>query len=496
MPTDMAATAGDAWRPRRVAFVQTPAADRGCRCQVRLVHNNDQASVSLQLQHATGLTGVNNNPPRQVLLHIQPSIIESCSIAQETSISPLLLKCIPTSIAGPSDVLTVTLALKSPGAVHYPKELTSVCPTDPADVDFQSFVEICQATTLYIHFAKAQFDHLEKPRLERLVKGLSNGDLKAPPLNLAREDRGRGLQEGTWQVFGQQDPESNHSKTPSGLGKRPRQGKNSEPSISPSLCSHDTHPSVSSFDTPLKRPAPYAYTTPPPYSPTEVDTTPTTRSGHSNDIRPTIFTLPPYRKGSVSPPENGQVALLANMLATVPEHVLREAIVKSGHGRLLGLVSVGAVLEKPFEPRARRLSSPRLTSLVKDLFTAEVEARMKYLVESGLPLHTKDAIEKVMDEYHNVFHVDCQEAEAAIQEKVEDASLDVKMALEDGMKEIEELVEAHLHKLADEHEIFDGKANLELDNLRCWFVKFARTLIFEKQLENSSGRDLVRCTSI
>jgi len=121
---------------------------------------------------------------------------------------------------------------------------------------------------------------------------------------------------------------------------------------------------------------------------------------------------------------------------------------------------------------------------------------MKYLVESGLPLQTKDAIEKIMDEYHNVFHVDCQEAEAAIQEKVEDASLEVKMALEDGMRAIEELVEEHLRKLAGEYETFDGKANIELDNLRCWFVKFARTLFFEKRSGHVSQRDLARCTSI
>ncbi|KAK6000511.1 hypothetical protein QM012_003757 [Aureobasidium pullulans] len=253
--------------------------------------------------------------------------------------------------------------------------------------------------------------------------------------------------------------------------------------------------SVSSHDAPLKRPAPYVYTTPPPYSPTEVNTTPTTRSGQSNDIRPTIFTLPPYCKESTSP-KDSQVTILANMLATVPEHVLREAIIQSGHGPILSLTPDSALLSKRQEPRARHLSSPGLVSLVRDLFTAEVGARMKYLVESGLPLQTKDAIEKIMDGYHNKFHVDCQEAEAAIQEKVEDASLEVKMALEDGMKDIEELVEEHLQKLADEHEIFDGKANLELDNLRCWFVKFARTLFFEKRTEHFSVRDLARCTSV
>jgi len=246
------------------------------------------------------------------------------------------------------------------------------------------------------------------------------------------------------------------------------------------------------IDAHSKRPT-YIYTTPPPYSPTEANTTPTTKSGHSGDIRPTVFTLPPYRKEVHPPKVNGQVTLLANMLATVPEHVLREAIIQSGHGRLLGLVSADTVPEKS---RTRGLSTPRITSLVKELFTTEVDTRMKYLVDSGLPLHTEKAIEKIMDEYHNVFHVDCREAEAAIQEKVEDASLEVKMALEDGMKEIEELVEGRLQQMAGEYEILDGKANIELDNLRCWFVKFARTLFFEKKSSDMSQRDLARCTSI
>lgn len=205
--------------------MQTSDPDHGCRCQVRFVHHHGQASISLQLQHAASLDGVNNNPPRHVVLYIQPSIVESCSIVGETSMSPLLLKCIPTSLASQSDVLTVVLVLKSIGAVHYPKELTCVRPTDPSDVDFSSFVDTCRATTIYIRFAKAQFDQQERPRLERFVTGLDDGNLDAPPLNLQREDRGRGLQEGTWQVFSPQASRSSHRETSSKLGKRSRQGK-------------------------------------------------------------------------------------------------------------------------------------------------------------------------------------------------------------------------------------------------------------------------------
>ena len=217
-----------------MAFVQTPTSDHGCRCQIRFMHSSDQASISLQLQQSTHLVGVSNHPPRHIVLHIQPSIVESCSVVEETSISPLLLKYIPTSLATSSDVLTVALDLKSHGAVHYPKGLTSVRPIDPADADFQSFVEICHATTIYIHFAKAQFDEQEKSRLERLVTGFDHGELKAPPLNLGREDRGRGLQEGTWQIFSPKASGSSH-ETASSLGKRSRQGKHL-PTTLPTSC--------------------------------------------------------------------------------------------------------------------------------------------------------------------------------------------------------------------------------------------------------------------
>ncbi|KAI5207939.1 hypothetical protein AUEXF2481DRAFT_36 [Aureobasidium subglaciale EXF-2481] len=475
-------TLSDVWRTRRAAFVQNPALDRGCRCQVRLMYGNGQASISLQLQ--TNIAGVSNTPPRHIILYIQPSIVEASSINDGTSISPLLLQCIPTSLATLSDALTIALVLKCPGAVHYPQGLTSVSAEDASDTDFQSFVELCQATTVHIHFAKAQFDPHEKTQLHRLVDGLDGKGLKAPPLNLGREDRGRGLQEGTWQVFSPKHPGSSHDAASSVLGKRPRVASSS--------------PVGGPLDEPPKRLAANSYTTPPPYSPTEINTsTPATRSVESNDIRPTVFTLPPYRiTDPVTSSDDAQISLLANMLATVPEHVLREAITRSGHGPLLSSASGTVVVEEQHKSRVRRMSSPRLVSLVRGMFTAEVEARMKYLIESGLPLHTKDAIEKVMGDYQDQFYIHCAEAEAGIQEKVDEASLEVKMVLEDGMKEVEDLVEEHLQKLAEEYETLDGKGNLELDSLRCWFVKFARTLLVEKQSAQDIRREVIRCTSI
>ncbi|THW92550.1 hypothetical protein D6C99_04779 [Aureobasidium pullulans] len=479
----MPAAASDVWRSRRAAFIQNPALDHGCACQVRFLHDSSGGEASVSLQYAANLAEVTVNP-RHIVLFIRPSLVESCRIVGEEALSPYLLKYIPsTSVAGPTDVLTVALTLRSHGALHYPKELTSVR-ADPTEVDLASFAELCQATTIYLHFAKAQFDDQEKTRLQHLVNGLDNGGLSAPPLNLGREDRGRGLQEGTWEVFSPKASTSSHAQASSVLGKRSRQA------------------SVSSPAEPSKRLEAHHYTTPPPYSPTDIDTlTPTTKSISPNYIRPTVFTLPPYRRNPVSSSSDAQISLLANMLATVPQHVLREAIIQSGHQALLGIsgtlkpkAEVPCV--KVASPRASRLSSPRLRSLVKDVFTAEFETRLKYLVESGLPLHTKDAIEKIMDEYHNQFHVDCEAAEAAIQERVEDASLEVKMALDDGMREIEELIEEHIQKLADGYETIDGKAEHELDNLRCWFVKFARTLFFEKRSGNSPVRHTTRCTSI
>jgi hypothetical protein len=217
-----AATTGAAWRSRRASFVGSDALDLGCLCQVRFFHHNSQASVSLQ--YAANLADVNNNP-RHIVLFICPSIVASCVIAENASISPYLLKYIPsTSVASPSDVLTVTLVLKSPGAVHYPKELTSPRPANSTDVEFEWFVKICQATTINLHFAKAQFDREEGIRLRSLLDGLESRHLSAPPLNLDREDRGRGLQEGTWHVFNIESSKLDHARSPSVLGKRSRQG--------------------------------------------------------------------------------------------------------------------------------------------------------------------------------------------------------------------------------------------------------------------------------
>lgn len=220
----MPAAASDVWRSRRAAFIQNPALDHGCACQVRFLHDNSRGEASVSLQYAANLAEVTVNP-RHIVLFIRPSLVESCRIVEEEALSPYLLQYIPsTSVSGPTDVLTVALTLRSHGALHYPKELTSVR-ADPTEVDLASFAEICQATTIYLHFAKAQFDDQEKTRLQHLVNGLDNGGLSAPPLNLGREDRGRGLQEGTWEVFSPKASTSSHAQASSVLGKRSRQGK-------------------------------------------------------------------------------------------------------------------------------------------------------------------------------------------------------------------------------------------------------------------------------
>lgn len=214
----MPAAASDVWRSRRAAFIQNPALDHGCACQVRFLHDSSRGEASVSLQYAANLAEVTVNP-RHIVLFIHPSLVESCRIVREEALSPYLLKYIPsTSVAGPTDVLTVALTLRSHGALHYPKELTSVR-ADPTEVDLASFAELCQATTIYLHFAKAQFDDQEKTRLQHLVNGLDNGGLSAPPLNLGREDRGRGLQEGTWEVFSPKASTSSHAQASSVLGR-------------------------------------------------------------------------------------------------------------------------------------------------------------------------------------------------------------------------------------------------------------------------------------
>lgn len=201
------------------------------------------------------------------------------------------------------------------------------------------------------------------------------------------------------------------------------------------------------------------------------------------------------------------------MLRAVPENVLLAALMESDHRRIVriptdgvdldstqtcGLLApeksaetrheelIDARFEKLIDARFNRFTTTHLTSVIEDLFPSIVDARLKMLVDAGLPEYTKDALESAMSYYQEQFDTECQRAECEIQEKVDDASLDVKMELERGVREIEELVHEHLQQMAEEWEAFDEKAESKVEYLKQCFVKLAQK--FFRKRERLYGR--------
>lgn len=200
---------GEAWVLTKAAFVRIPHMDSGIECRLQIAYDEARALTSMTIRYEASLANVQDDI-RSVTLLIRPTSIDSCSLSFGTDdklLPPQLLRFIPsTSVTDAADVVTLTLALKFPAAVLYPTGLTHVRPSDPDNIGFQAFVQVCQSTSVHIHLARAQlgFNNPSRKndgvRLQRFVDGIHRG-FGAKPIDLRRQDGGRGVQEGTWRVM-------------------------------------------------------------------------------------------------------------------------------------------------------------------------------------------------------------------------------------------------------------------------------------------------------
>lgn len=124
-------------------------------------------------------------------------------------------------------MLTLALSLKTLGVVLHPPNVSSFHPASDADVaSFEAFVKICQATDIYLHFARAQFGLVgtqksERMQLRQFVGDFNTSQAEPAEFDLTSANLGRGLKEGTWRVF---QPCSAAMLSTGVLGKRRRAG--------------------------------------------------------------------------------------------------------------------------------------------------------------------------------------------------------------------------------------------------------------------------------
>lgn len=149
-------------KARRAAYVRPSGPIDGCPCTVRFSYSAsvELTRASILLQYATAFAGIDNTT-QDIILSISPENTRSCRLAlssEDYLVPPLVLPHIPTTtVCGPSDVVTLTLTLKTLGVVLHPPNVSSFHPASNADeASFEAFVKICQATDIQFWSAKVR----------------------------------------------------------------------------------------------------------------------------------------------------------------------------------------------------------------------------------------------------------------------------------------------------------------------------------------------------
>ncbi|KAG9700648.1 hypothetical protein KCU95_g598, partial [Aureobasidium melanogenum] len=116
-------------------------------------------------------------------------------------VPPLVLPHVPsTSVKASSDVLTLTITLKTFGTVLYPPEIATFRPANSCDdADFEAFVNICHSTEVHLHFARAQFglggaeNPSDRVQLRQFIGDFNTSQTLPADYDLVSADNGRGL---------------------------------------------------------------------------------------------------------------------------------------------------------------------------------------------------------------------------------------------------------------------------------------------------------------
>jgi hypothetical protein len=191
------------WKVRRAAYVRPSNSTDGCPCTVRFLYSasGELTRASILLQYATAFAGVDNKT-QDIILSISPENTRSCRLAlssEDYLVPPLVLPQIPAiAVCGPSDVLTLTLTLRTLGVAAYTQYIKLHPASDADEASFEAFVKLYQATDMHLHFAKARFEIVGAQKFDRMQSRQFIGDLntsqtKPAEFGQTSANSGRGL---------------------------------------------------------------------------------------------------------------------------------------------------------------------------------------------------------------------------------------------------------------------------------------------------------------
>ncbi|EKG16237.1 hypothetical protein MPH_06550 [Macrophomina phaseolina MS6] len=196
-----------------------------------------QALLSLRL--VTDL--VHFDGPQSLSLSIHPNNISTCDLVTPvelpSGIKGHLVR--DTAITSNSDVLLLSLSLRSPARVLAPVSDASICPKQPFRSRFSTFYSLCRSKRLRFYFPRSQFEDVQIQRLKDLVELSQLGALQPFEFDIRRLGGSNSLQETDWQILHVPDAllqsagsgrEESHTAT---SNKRPRTASSPVPDNPP-----------------------------------------------------------------------------------------------------------------------------------------------------------------------------------------------------------------------------------------------------------------------
>jgi hypothetical protein len=520
------------WTLEKAALVHAPGVNLSCPARLRITHDSDSEQGSISIHIKLALAGFSGNGKQTLMLSISPELVDMCTVVSKSNdrlIPHHMLSTVPVSVTNSAAVSTMVLCLNAHGVVIAPHATSDILsPANPDDINFRAFAKLCQTKTIHVHFSKQQFNHDELSRLRTFAGTLCAHLLKARPYDRKRLNAGRGAVETDWRVFEQPDPPPYRPDLPpyhgTVLGKRSRGECLLVRAAFDVItwCSHvvdagelsTTHWLQTKLytDNSIKSPSIKARSkqgttpSPPPWSPTEINT-PTTCSSSEWHISPTNFTreVIPDRADRV------RVLQMQRQLRNLPDEHVREILRGSGHQHLLTTpndvkpldpsvdadagaepVSVSKV-DQMIERRLDELVEKRLEPLMKDAFQSLTQKRLGTLVKAQLPVAADLFLNAAVTDYRDQFHEECQMNEVSVREQIDEGNTEVREVTDGCAKEISELAQRYMDDMAEQRDKLDLYAEEELSRLKCWFAElaesfFGRGKVLEPQVTSVKRR--------
>ncbi|KAH0269592.1 hypothetical protein KCU91_g8607, partial [Aureobasidium melanogenum] len=458
------------WVFEKAALAHAPEFDVACPVRLRIAHNqnDDQGSISIRINAALAELG-----KQTLMLNIRPDEVDMCTVVAKSNdklIPDRMFSMVPVSVTSSAAVSTLILCLNATGVVIVPPSADGVTlsPAEPDDAELQAFAKLCQSKTIHLHLSKQQFRDGDLHRLRTFSGAIRARMLKPQPIDYKRLNAGHGAIEKDWRSLAQTidpPPYCEPVLAQSVLGKRSRA----------------------------------IFCSPPPWSPTEVNT-PTTRSLSPACISPTKFT----KDTKQSYRERIKVLELQRQLHGLPDEAVREVLTGSGHRHLLVpetqaaanklSQNVNLVPDRQVSPSASpeaeeaalvakvdKIIEQRLSKLTKDAFKSLTQRRLHALVESQLPLAAELFLNGAVADHRDRFYEECKTSEINVREHIDEGITEVRDVTNECTKEISELAQQCMDSLDEHSKSLDASAEQELSKLKRWFAELAQSFFDRKK---------------